>query len=55
MSDDAFLNRLEAALARHTGNPAKVYDLQRLTGGANRTTMAFEAGDANQDAPPVSR
>jgi aminoglycoside phosphotransferase (APT) family kinase protein len=43
MSDDAFLTRLETALARHTGKPAKVHDLQRLTGGANRTTMSFDA------------
>jgi aminoglycoside phosphotransferase (APT) family kinase protein len=43
MSDDAFLTRLETALTRHTGKPAKVYDLQRLTGGANRTTMSFDA------------
>ncbi|HTQ24228.1 MAG TPA: phosphotransferase family protein [Candidatus Binataceae bacterium] len=51
MSDDVFLNRLETALARHTGKPAKVYDLQRLTGGANRTTMAFDAGGAKQSEP----
>src|SRR5260370_32732259 len=47
MSDDAFLTRLETALARHTGKPAKVHDLQRLTGGANRTTMSFSASDAD--------
>ncbi len=47
MSDDAFLTRLEMALARHTGKPAKVHDLQRLTGGANRTTMSFDASDAD--------
>jgi aminoglycoside phosphotransferase (APT) family kinase protein len=48
MSDDAFLIRLEAALARHTGRPAKIHDLQPLTGGANRTTMAFDASDAGE-------
>jgi aminoglycoside phosphotransferase (APT) family kinase protein len=47
MSDDDFSDRLEAALARHTGKPAKVHDLQRLTGGANRTTMSFDAADAS--------
>ena len=47
MSDDAFLTRLEMALARHTGRPAKVHDLQRLTGGANRTTMSFDASNAD--------
>jgi aminoglycoside phosphotransferase (APT) family kinase protein len=44
MSDEDFSARLEAALARHTGKPAKVHGLQRLTGGANRTTMSFDAG-----------
>jgi aminoglycoside phosphotransferase (APT) family kinase protein len=43
MSDDAIVTRLETALARHTGKPAKVHDLQRLTGGANRTTISFDA------------
>src|SRR6266851_738287 len=51
MSDDAFLTRLETALARHTGKPAKVHDLQRLTGGANRTTMSFSASDADAVGP----
>jgi aminoglycoside phosphotransferase (APT) family kinase protein len=55
MSDDDFLNlddfavRLEAAIARHTGEKAKVHDLRRLTGGANRTTMSFDASDAAGD------
>ena len=44
--------RLEAALARHTGKPAKVHHLQRLTGGANRTTMSFEAADARDTGAP---
>lgn len=48
MSDDAILSRLETALARHTGKPAKVHDLQRLTGGANRTTMSFDADTGGQ-------
>jgi aminoglycoside phosphotransferase (APT) family kinase protein len=43
---DDFPARLDAALARHTGKSAKVYDLQRLTGGANRTTMSFDTVDA---------
>ena len=47
MSDDAFLTQLEMALARHTGKPAKVHDLQRLTGGANRTTMSFDASEGD--------
>jgi aminoglycoside phosphotransferase (APT) family kinase protein len=48
MSDDAIVTRLETALARHTGKPAKVHDLQRLTGGANRTTMSFDADAGGQ-------
>ena len=43
-----FSTRLETALARHTGKPAKVHDLQRLTGGANRTTMSFDADAGGQ-------
>jgi aminoglycoside phosphotransferase (APT) family kinase protein len=43
MSDDAIVTKLETALARHTGKPAKIHDLQRLTGGANRATMSFDA------------
>ncbi|MGB6564483.1 MAG: hypothetical protein WBE69_17930, partial [Candidatus Binataceae bacterium] len=48
MSDDAIVTRLETALARHTGKPAKVHDLQRLTGGANRTTISFDADAGGQ-------
>src|SRR5713101_3091388 len=48
MSTDDFSARLEAALARHIGQPAKVSDLQRLTGGANRTTMSFDADVGGQ-------
>ena len=48
MSDDDIQLRLEAALERHTGRAAKVYGVQRLTGGANRTTMAFEASGAGE-------
>ncbi len=44
MPDDGdFSLRLEAALTRHLGRPAAVRDLQRLTGGANRTTVSFDA------------
>jgi aminoglycoside phosphotransferase (APT) family kinase protein len=44
-------SRLGAVLARHTGRAAEVHDLQRLTGGANRTTMSFDATEPGQDAP----
>lgn len=45
--------RIEAALARHTGKPAKVHDLQRLTGGANRTTMSFDVSGAGEASAAV--
>ncbi len=48
MSSDEFSVRLAAALARHTGKPAKLHDVQRLTGGANRTTMSFDAEAGGQ-------
>lgn len=43
MAHDDFSNRLSAALARHLGGPAAIENLQQLTGGANRTTMSFDA------------
>lgn len=49
--DDDFSARLQAALTRHLGRPALVRDLQRLTGGANRTTLSFDvdlAGERRQ-------
>jgi aminoglycoside phosphotransferase (APT) family kinase protein len=51
MSTDDLKSRLEAALARHTGQTAQVHEIQRLTGGANRTTMSFEASVPSLDAP----
>ncbi|HJU29389.1 MAG TPA: phosphotransferase family protein [Candidatus Binataceae bacterium] len=42
MSDE-FSSRLRAALARHIGEPVTIGNLQPLTGGANRTTMSFDA------------
>jgi aminoglycoside phosphotransferase (APT) family kinase protein len=38
-----FLGRLQAAVVRHIGEPGTIRNLQRLTGGANRTTMSFDA------------
>ncbi len=35
--------KLEHAVARHIGPPGTVHDLQRLTGGANKTTWSFDA------------
>jgi aminoglycoside phosphotransferase (APT) family kinase protein len=43
MSGEDFASRLEAAVARHVGEPGKIHDLQRLTGGANKTTWSFDA------------
>jgi len=53
LTGDDFPVRIEAALARHTGKPAKVHDLQRLTGGANRTTISFDASDAGETSAAV--
>ena len=35
--------QLQSAVARHLGGPATLHNLQRLTGGANRTTVSFDA------------
>ena len=43
MSSEDFASRLQAAIARHVGGPGTIYDLQRLTGGANKTTWSFDA------------
>jgi aminoglycoside phosphotransferase (APT) family kinase protein len=43
MTSDELVNRLQAALVRHTGEPGTIHNLQRLTGGANRTTISFDA------------
>jgi aminoglycoside phosphotransferase (APT) family kinase protein len=43
MTNDELLTRLQAAVARHFGEPATIQNLQRLTGGANRTTISFDA------------
>lgn len=43
MSSDDFTSRLQAAVARHIGPPGTIHDLQRLTGGANKTTWSFDA------------
>ena len=49
MSSEDFAARLQAAIAHHVGAPGTVYDLQRLTGGANKTTWSF---DADVDGAP---
>ena len=43
MSYDDFAPRLAMAVARHIGAPGTVHDLQRLTGGAIKTTWSFAA------------
>jgi aminoglycoside phosphotransferase (APT) family kinase protein len=43
MINDNFQNRLQAAVLRHIGAPGTIHNLQRLTGGANRTTISFDA------------
>ncbi|HJU28597.1 MAG TPA: phosphotransferase family protein [Candidatus Binataceae bacterium] len=48
MSESDFANRLRHAVARHLGAPATIENLQPLTGGANRTTMSFDAETAGR-------
>ena len=43
MSSNDFADRLSIAVARHIGSPGTIHDLQRLTGGANKTTWSFDA------------
>ena len=50
MNRDDFAQRLATAVARHIGTPGTIHDLQRLTGGAIKTTWSFAAdiGGAHQ-------
>jgi aminoglycoside phosphotransferase (APT) family kinase protein len=41
---------LQTAVARHIGAPGTIHDLQRLTGGANKTTWSFDADVAGERA-----
>ena len=50
MSSEDFAARLQAAIARHVGTPGTIHDLQRLTGGANKTTWSFDADVAGARA-----
>ncbi len=50
MSSEDFAARLQAAIARHVGAPGTIHDLQRLTGGANKTTWSFDADVAGKRA-----
>jgi aminoglycoside phosphotransferase (APT) family kinase protein len=43
MSSNDFADRLRIAVAKHIGPPGTIHDLQRLTGGANKTTWSFDA------------
>jgi aminoglycoside phosphotransferase (APT) family kinase protein len=43
MTSEELLNRLQAAVIRHIGEPGTIGNLKRLTGGANRTTVSFDA------------
>jgi aminoglycoside phosphotransferase (APT) family kinase protein len=43
MNIDDLAHRLQAALTRHLGPPGTIHNLQQLTGGANRTTISFDA------------
>jgi len=50
MSSQDFTSHLQAAIARHVGAPGTIHDLQRLTGGANKTTWSFDADVAGSRA-----
>ena len=50
MSSEDFAAQLQAAVARHIGAPGTIHDLQRLTGGANKTTWSFDADVAGERA-----
>jgi len=43
MTNTELLARLQAVVALHIGEPGTIHNLQRLTGGANRTTISFDA------------
>src|SRR5215472_4821656 len=50
---DAFAAKLQAAVARHLGEPGTIADLKRLTGGATKETWLFSAHIADQSMPLV--
>src|ERR1700720_145919 len=50
MTNEDFSARLQAAIARHVGAPGTIHDLNRLTGGANKTTWSFDADVAGKRA-----
>lgn len=43
MTNEEILARLQGAVIRHIGEPGTIHHVQRLTGGANRTTISFDA------------
>jgi aminoglycoside phosphotransferase (APT) family kinase protein len=43
MTSDELLDLLRATVIRHIGEPGTIHNMQRLTGGANRTTISFDA------------
>jgi aminoglycoside phosphotransferase (APT) family kinase protein len=43
MSNEDFVAKLKAAVARHIGAPGIIHNFKQLTGGANKNTYEFEA------------
>jgi aminoglycoside phosphotransferase (APT) family kinase protein len=43
MGTDDFTSRVQSLVERRIGFPGTLYDLRRLTGGANRATWSFDA------------
>jgi aminoglycoside phosphotransferase (APT) family kinase protein len=53
MNDGELAMRLQAVVAERIGKPGTLHDLQPLTGGANRQTVAFEADIDGRRAPLI--
>ena len=53
MNDAELAARLQDVVADRIGRPGTVHDLAPLTGGANRSTLAFDADIAGQRVPLI--
>jgi aminoglycoside phosphotransferase (APT) family kinase protein len=53
MSDGELVARLQAVVANRVGKPGTVRDLEPLTGGANRSTIAFDAAIDGHRVPLI--
>jgi aminoglycoside phosphotransferase (APT) family kinase protein len=53
MTDNELAARLEVVVAEQIGKPGTVHDLAPLTGGANRSTLSFDADVEGQRIPLI--